>query len=213
MTLSEFFHNQMATWPETAARYADLARVEVRDFGAVSAQYNPARMVSTGAKVDKKTLAQRSCFLCKDHRPEIQQEWAFDEDFDVLVNPFPILPTHFTIAARRHRPQTILDTYATLYELADHFEGTLFFYNGPKCGASAPDHLHFQGGDGSVVPLCRDWRGWRERLREVARLDADNRLCTIEDYPFPTLVLISNDKSPGADAFPQGLCSPALPSR
>lgn len=195
MTLSEFFHNQMATWPETAARYADLTRVEVRDFGAVSAQYNPARMVSTGAKVDKKTLAQRPCFLCKDHRPEIQQEWAFDEDFDVLVNPFPILPTHFTIAARRHRPQTILDTYATLYELADRFEGTLFFYNGPKCGASAPDHLHFQGGDGSVVPLCRDWRGWRERLREVARLDADNRLCTIEDYPFPTLVLISNDKS------------------
>lgn len=195
MTLSEFFHNQMATWPETATRYADLARVEVRDFGAVSAQYNPARMVSTGAKVDKKTLAQRPCFLCKDHRPEIQQEWAFGEDFDVLVNPFPILPTHFTIAARRHRPQTILDTYATLYELADRFEGTLFFYNGPKCGASAPDHLHFQGGDGSVVPLCRDWRGWRERLREVARLDADNRLCTIEDYPFPTLVLISNDKS------------------
>lgn len=195
MTLSEFFHNQMVTWPETAARYDDLARVEVRDFGAVSAQYNPARMVSTGAKVDKKTLAQRPCFLCKDHRPEIQQEWAFGEDFDVLVNPFPILPTHFTIAARRHRPQTILDTYATLYELADRFEGTLFFYNGPKCGASAPDHLHFQGGDGSVVPLCRDWRGWRERLREVARLDADNRLCTIEDYPFPTLVLISNDKT------------------
>lgn len=195
MTLSEFFHNQMATWPETATRYADLARVEVRDFGAVSAQYNPARMVSTGAKVDKKTLAQRPCFLCKDHRPEIQQEWAFGEDFDVLVNPFPILPTHFTIAARRHRPQTILDTYATLYELADRFEDTLFFYNGPKCGASAPDHLHFQGGDGSVVPLCRDWRGWRERLREVARLDADNRLCTIEDYPFPTLVLISNDKT------------------
>lgn len=185
----------MATWPETAARYDDLARVEVRDFGAVSAQYNPARMVSTGAKVDKKTLAQRPCFLCKDHRPEIQQEWAFGEDFDVLVNPFPILPTHFTIAARRHRPQTILDTYATLYELADRFEGTLFFYNGPKCGASAPDHLHFQGGDGSVVPLCRDWRGWRERLREVARLDADNRLCTIEYYPFPTLVLISNDKT------------------
>lgn len=195
MTLSEFFHYQMATWPETTARYADLARVEVRDFGAVSAQYNPARMVSTGAKVDKKTLAQRPCFLCKDHRPEIQQEWAFGEDFDVLVNPFPILPTHFTIAARRHRPQTILDTYATLYEMADRFEGTLFFYNGPKCGASAPDHLHFQGGDGSVVPLCRDWRGWRERLREVARLDADNRLCTIEDYPFPTLVLISNDKA------------------
>lgn len=195
MTLSEFFHNQMATWPETAVRYADLARVEVRDFGAVSAQYNPARMVSTGAKVDKKTLAQRPCFLCKDHRPEIQKEWAFGEDFDVLVNPFPILPTHFTIAARRHRPQTILDSFATLYELADRFEGTLFFYNGPKCGASAPDHLHFQGGDGSVVPLCRDWRGWRERLREVARLDADNRLCTIEDYPFPTLVLISNDKS------------------
>lgn len=195
MTLSEFFHNQMATWPETAARYADLARVEVRDFGAVSAQYNPARMVSTGAKVDKKTLAHRPCFLCKDHRPATQQEWAMGEDFDVLVNPFPILPTHFTIAARRHRPQTILDSFATLYGLADRFEGTLFFYNGPKCGASAPDHLHFQGGDGRVVPLCRDWRGWRERLREVARLDADNRLCTIEDYPFPTLGLISNDKT------------------
>ena len=105
MTLSQFFQEQLAVWPEVAARFDDLKRVETKRLGLMAAQFNPARMVSTGAKVDKKAIAKRPCFLCKANRPATQREMAFDEDFDVLVNPFPILPTHFTIASRRHRPQ------------------------------------------------------------------------------------------------------------
>ena len=213
MTLSEFFHNQMATWPETAARYADLGTRGGERLRCGQCPVQPRTHGEHGAKVDKKTLAQRPCFLCKDHRPEIQQEWAFDEDFDVLVNPFPILPTHFTIAVRRHRPQTILDTYATLYELADRFEARLFFYNGPKCGPVRPT-ISTSGGDGSVVLA----------LPRLARMEgaatgggaAGRRQPPLHHRGLPLphpLVLISNDKTLSADAFPPGLCRPALPSR
>lgn len=193
MFLTPFFEEQLAKWPEVAARYADLAHVEVRSFGTTSAQYNPARMVSTGAKVDKATLAKRPCFLCKANRPAEQIVLEFGYTFDVLVNPFPILPAHFTIAAKRHCPQELLDSFAAFYRLADIFTETLFFYNGPKCGASAPDHLHFQGGDGSVVPLYRDWEKWQNNLHEVSRLNASNRICTLQGYPVPVLVIQSND--------------------
>ena len=201
MKLTQFFEHQMADWPEVAARFDDLARVEVKDFGVISAQFNPARMVSTGAKVDKAAVAHRPCFLCKAHRPAAQHELPFGKDFYVLVNPFPILPVHFTIVAKQHRPQTILDQYTTLYQLAEHFAGTFFFYNGPKCGASAPDHLHFQGGDGSVVPLFHDWKTWSARLQEVTCLDEDNRICTIEGYPFPVLALLSHEREKSAALF------------
>lgn len=193
MFLTPFLEEQLAKWPEAAARYADLAHVEVRSFGTTSAQFNPARMVSTGAKVDKATLAKRPCFLCKANRPAVQKELGFGYTFDVLVNPFPILPAHFTIATKRHCPQALLDSFAAFYRLADIFTDALFFYNGPKCGASAPDHLHFQGGDGGVVPLYRDWEKWQNNLQEVSRLNASNRICTLQGYPVPVLVILSND--------------------
>lgn len=201
MNLSLFFQTQLAEWPEVAARFNDLSRVETRKLGTMDAQFNPARMVSTGAKVDKKTIARRPCFLCKRNRPAIQRELPFDGDFDILVNPFPILPIHFTIAAKAHRPQSILDHYATLYRLAEQQEGTLFFYNGPKCGASAPDHLHFQGGDGQVVPLFRDWDTWAEKLLTLTRLDACNRICTLDGYPIPILAIVAREEEKAATLF------------
>lgn len=211
MTISDFFRSQLAVWPDAESRFAALEGVEVRQLGSLSVQYNPARMVSTGAKVDKAAIAHRPCFLCKQNRPAVQQELPFEEGFEVLVNPFPILPKHVTVPARRHRPQTILDNYGTLFRLASCYEGLLFFYNGPKCGASAPDHLHFQGGDGSAVPLVRDWEKWSAGLREVARLDAESTLSTIEGYPFPTLVISSCDEEKAASLF-RRVCA-ALPCR
>ena len=110
-------------------------------------QYNPARMVSTGAKIDKASIATRPCFLCAKNRPAEQRGLDLNEDFEWLVNPFPILPNHFTIAAKEHRPQRILDGYDAMIQAVQALpEGYIVFYNGPKCGASAPDHLHLQAG-------------------------------------------------------------------
>ena len=117
-------------------------------------QCNPARLVSTGAKIDKASIAARPCFLCEANRPEEQQSLALNEEFEWLVNPFPILPEHYTIAAREHHPQRFLDAYEAMTQATKALpEEYIVFYNGPKCGASAPDHLHLQAGIAEDIPL------------------------------------------------------------
>ena len=125
-------------------------------------QYNPARMVSTGANIDKASIAARPCFLCAKNRPAEQRSLDLNADFEWLVNPFPILPYHFTIASKTHRPQRILDGYDAMIQAAkDLPEGYIVFYNGPKCGASAPDHLHLQAGKWDMpLPMGDAYRAY-----------------------------------------------------
>lgn len=136
--------------------FAALDGVELRtvpmpgiDF---KVQFNPARIVSSGAKVDAKSLAARPCFLCEANRPAEQRglEWR---DYTVLINPFPIFPRHLTIPARSHTPQRIAGRVADMMALAAVLDGYTVFYNGPRCGASAPDHMHFQAGNSDFLPL------------------------------------------------------------
>ena len=117
-------------------------------------QCNPARLVSTGAKIDKASIAARPCFLCAENRPKEQEVLALDGEFEWLVNPFPILPHHYTIAAKQHRQQRFLDAYEAMIQATKLLtEEYIVFYNGPQCGASAPDHLHLQAGIGNGIPL------------------------------------------------------------
>lgn len=152
---------QLAVWDEAAARYRQLERAVVSEFkdgdATLSIQWNPARIVSTGAAVDRRALAARPCFLCGDNRPPEQMELPTLGRYVALVNPFPILPRHFTIAARDHVPQRIAAAYIDLLRMAERAPGLFYFYNGPRCGASAPDHLHFQAASRGAVPLERDW--------------------------------------------------------
>ena len=123
-------------------------------------QCNPARLVSTGAKIDKASIAARPCFLCAANRPKEQQALVLNEEFEWLVNPFPILPHHYTIASKRHRPQHFLDAYDAMIQAVKALpEDYIVFYNGPKCGASAPDHLHLQAGISKGIPLIEHTRG------------------------------------------------------
>jgi len=125
-------------------------------------QYNPQRIASTAAKVDAKTVAQRKCFLCAANLPREQRGVAFGDDYVVLCNPFPIFPQHFTIPHKEHLPQRIADAFGPMLDLARamHTKYTVF-YNGPRCGASAPDHLHFQAGDKGFMTIESEY----ERLK------------------------------------------------
>lgn len=138
-----FFQRQLQQWPVVAERYDALNRVEVKRVGNYKVQFNPARAVSTAAKVDAASIAARPCFLCKKNRPveQLALDW---EDLEILVNPFPIFPGHMTIAAKEHIPQTLLRRTEQMRRLSRALPGYTVFFNGAKSGASAPDHFHFQ---------------------------------------------------------------------
>ena len=159
-TLDTFFESQMQEWPMACENHQALTKVWCRELASpklprpLRVQCNPARLVSTGAKIDKASIAARPCFLCEANRPEEQQSLALNGEFEWLANPFPILPHHYTIAAKQHRPQRFLDAYDAMTQATKSLpEEYIVFYNGPKCGASAPDHLHLQAGIAKDIPL------------------------------------------------------------
>jgi hypothetical protein len=156
-SLVRFFLRQIDTWDEARLHFKELQQVKTRDLLAdglaIKVQFNPARMVSTGAKIDKTSIKERPCFLCEKNRPAEQMSKKIGSRFELLLNPFPILPHHFTIPALKHQPQTIQGNYGEIHKILERFPDLMVFYNGPRCGASAPDHMHFQAGSPGVVPL------------------------------------------------------------
>jgi len=158
----EFHASELASWTEAAERYAALEQVKTKELVVgdvtLNAQWNPARIVSTGAKIDKESLAARPCFLCGHNRPKQQHELPTNRHFEILLNPYPILPGHLTIPTRRHQPQAIFTLFGTMRQMAWNMPGHIIFYNGPVCGASCPDHRHLQAGERGILPLERDWK-------------------------------------------------------
>ena len=203
--LRRFFDRQLQQWPEARQRYRDLLNVQTRELpvGTVtlSVQHNPARIASTGAKIDKQSLSQRPCFLCEQNRPEAQLTKVLSGGYELLVNPFPILPVHFTIPARRHQPQLIRNMYGQLMKLLKEYPELTVFYNGPLCGASAPDHAHLQAGTTGVLPLQRQWQRLSRNLTAVATLSDEAGIYMIDDYPAPALLIRSRHKSDNERLF------------
>lgn len=150
---------QRSSWELLRRNYAGLARVKTRsfDFGQfrIDLQFNPERIVSSGAKVDAVSIQERPCFLCKLNRPPEQNSVVYD-NYEILCNPFPIFRDHLTIATREHTPQLIQGAFGTLLRLSRELPDMALFYNGPQCGASAPDHMHFQAGNRGLMPLETD---------------------------------------------------------
>lgn len=154
----QLLEKQKENWEQCKKGYASLEQIEVKqfDFGDFSfkTQFNPGRIQSTAAKVDKDSIKKRKCFLCKENRPADQEEVHFKSQYIILVNPFPIFPEHFTITDYNHVPQTIDGRYGDMLELTKAIGAKyILFYNGPKCGASAPDHMHFQAGLLDYMPI------------------------------------------------------------
>ena len=170
--VDDFFNLQLNLWPEVKERFLDVEqKLETRELKTEEAnlvvQYNPRRMTSTAAKVDKKNLKKRPCFLCDYNRPQEQIALPVAGCCQVLVNPFPILPNHLTISTRRHKDQELETLLETLGEMAWNLPQYMFLYNGARCGASAPDHAHLQAGRRGVVPIEKDWKFYENRLEKA----------------------------------------------
>lgn len=185
-SLQRFFNRQLEKWDMARLHYSELQNIETRELSSgdnvVKIQFNPARMVSTGAKIDKQTLDKRPCFLCEKNRPAEQNSKQLNERFIMLVNPFPILPIHFTIPADKHVPQSIQKNYREIHSLLQVYPELMVFYNGPKCGASAPDHLHLQAGTSGLLPLQREWQRLSRNMTMVLNLNEEENLSMINDF-------------------------------
>ena len=191
-SISRFFNRQLEVWTDARHRFRNLKHVETRQFSdQLKLQWNPARIVSTGAKIDKKTLGERPCFLCDKNRPKEQMSKQIDEKFHLLVNPFPILPVHFTIPARKHQPQLIYKNYGEMHRFISLHSDLMVFYNGPKCGASAPDHLHFQAGTNGILPLQTNWQRLSRNLTDIISLNDEEKISVVRDFIVPAFVIIS----------------------
>jgi len=215
--LEELFSTQLNDWELARINYSLLDKVHTReiDFGRfrILVQFNPERMKSTAAKVDPKSIGDRPCFLCGKNRPEEQKGLTFENDLTLLVNPFPIFKKHLTIPSYRHVDQRILSNFPLMLKLAEALPDYVIFYNGPQCGASAPDHFHFQAGNRGFLPIETDflngkfaklssvksgveilnWSGYLRGIITLKSPDADN-LRSIFNQIFEKLSEIQSDR-------------------
>jgi hypothetical protein len=177
--LLQLLEEQKRIWPMAADGYASLQDVQIRELKcstpagvafSVWLQFNPKRIASTGAKVDAQTINSRRCFLCVDHLPPEQKGVLYENDFLVLCNPMPIFPAHYTVSHLKHSPQLIDPYLGTFLRLAQELSPKFsIFYNGAQCGASAPDHIHFQIAPTGKIPIEQEAADEqrRERIGEI----------------------------------------------
>lgn len=152
------FEIQAVQWQMLKTGVQSLVTIKSKSFQfdgfKIKAQFNAGRITSTSAKVDPKSISERKCFLCIENLPAEQKGILYKDNYIILCNPFPIFPTHFTLTNKEHQPQRILDTFSDMLDLSKslskHYS---VIYNGPRCGASAPDHLHFQAGNKFFMPI------------------------------------------------------------
>ena len=164
-TIKDFFDQQLRLWPEARTRYEALKNVKTRQVGQLLLQHNPPRIVSTGADIKKAVSGKRPCFLCSSNRPK--EQFAVDLGCaEILVNPYPILHKHYTIPLKLHKPQEISLFEECISAIFDLDSSLMIFYNGPHCGASAPDHAHLQAGTSGLLPIQRLWNNDVEWLKE-----------------------------------------------
>lgn len=197
----DLIDRQLAVWQQAKDNFEALSGVGVKEVTVggfpVKIQFNPARIVSSAAKVDPKTIKERKCFLCAANRPAIQEGLPFmgkKAEYSVLINPFPIFPKHLTVPDVNHVNQTIegeWERFEDMLSLSESLDEFLFFYNGPKCGASAPDHMHFQGGNKGFLPLEYNYNALEKKLlcaTEGAKVYA------VENYMRGILTIEATDK-------------------
>ena len=188
--LDQCLKEQLAVWPTAKQAFSNLEQVQTRVLSSsgLALQHNPARIISTTAKVAPAQTTARPCFLCRENRPVEQISFDAGDGFELLLNPYPILREHFCVVSRAHRPQKFQDCYEKMLQIAGQLEpGYMIFYNGPRSGASAPDHLHMQIGRSEGIPLL-------DKLRENEPPAKDEPI-TIQPFGFPVIVIKGSDPS------------------
>jgi ATP adenylyltransferase/5',5'''-P-1,P-4-tetraphosphate phosphorylase II len=193
--VTSFVRSQLAEWPLAAQNYANLKNIRTKEFEfdnfKLRVQFNPARILSSAAKVDAKSIAERPCFLCSANRPSEQHQIVFGNEYLILVNPYPIFPTHLTIPSANHTEQLIRGRYGDMLDLATVLDEFVIFYNGPRCGASAPDHFHFQAGSKGFLPLEQDVQ---TVFRRPIWSKVNTSCYSLENYLREVFVIESSDR-------------------
>ena len=177
---------QKSSWEKLSDGYKSLGRVETKSFAfngyTFKVQFNPGRIVSSSAKVDEKSISERKCFLCENNLPPEQKGILYDKKFLILGNPFPIFPEHFTVTHKEHIPQRIKGSFNDLLSLSKTLsEFYTVIYNGPKCGASAPDHLHFQAGNKFFMPIDKEFHQIKNKYEEILYKKKNLSIAGIDD--------------------------------
>lgn len=181
----DLFEDQKSSWPLLGSNWSRLDEAKIKVFEyegfTVKVQCNPKRITSSAAKLDKTSIEQRACFLCKENRPPEEKEVKAGEDFEILCNPFPIFREHFTIAKNAHVPQVIESEFGNMLDLSKELPDLAVFYNAPNCGASAPDHMHFQAGIRGFMPMEEELEGMLERYGKLIYKKENVRVEAVDD--------------------------------
>ena len=219
--IDDLFLQQLRDWDLLQLNYQAIENVKTREFAIGAArfkvQFNPARITSSAAKVDDRSIKQRPCFLCSKNRPPEQKGLPWGNDYLILVNPYPIFPRHLTIPTPRHEPQRIATRIGDMMRLACDLNDFVIFYNGPLCGASAPDHAHFQAGCKDFMPFNNDLIRNGE-IHEVAACNSAT-LGIVTNLARTTFIIRTSDIDDGIVMFQRlyealpvanGVCEPML---
>lgn len=202
---SQLFEDQITGWPLLGANWEKLDSVLLKSFNfggfTIQVQFNPKRITSSAAKVDKGSIEKRPCFLCAANRPAEEDHVTFDNDYEILCNPFPIFRKHYTIAHRDHIPQEIDSEFSRMLDMSKELPELAVFYNAPACGASAPDHLHFQAGSRGLMPIEDELESVREAYGKQLIQGDGFSLFAINDGLRRFLLLESLKKEAIEDSF------------
>lgn len=192
------FESQKENWEllKNGASSLETVKEKIFQFDGfnIKVQFNPGRMISTSAKVDEKSIAERKCFLCVENLPPQQKSIKFNESFYILCNPFPIFHEHFTITNKEHIPQRILPYLNDMLILSKNLEDYTIFYNGPKCGASAPDHKHFQAGTKYFMPIDSEVDLLINKYGKKLTVNELIQVYGVDDFLRRFIVIKSNDE-------------------
>jgi len=170
----DLLSEQKKAWPDLTRGYESFNGHKHREICcggfSVRVQHNPGRIKSSTADVSQENAGKQRCFLCLDHLPQEQKGILYRDEYLILCNPAPILTAHLTVSHVVHRRQSFTEHVETFLQLmADFGSGWVVLYNGPKCGASAPDHLHFQAAPSGQMPVEID-------IREQKRLSLTKQM-------------------------------------
>ncbi|MEN8156815.1 MAG: DUF4922 domain-containing protein [Bacteroidota bacterium] len=202
---TELFEAQITGWPLLGANWVQLDGAQLKTFRfdgfTINVQFNPKRITSSAAKVDRSSIEKRPCFLCPENRPPEEDHVAFGSDYEILCNPFPIFRKHYTIAKADHTPQVIDPEFPRLLDLSRELPELVVFYNAPSCGASAPDHMHFQSGSRGFMPVEDEIGVLQERYGRLLSGDNNSSITAVDDGLRRFFFLESDNRSVIETAF------------
>lgn len=212
-------NHQKANWELAANNYRSLKEVRKTSFDfdhfRIDCQFNPERIRSSTADTDSQAIKSRPCFLCEGNRPPEQAGIPYGDNFTILCNPYPIFPYHLTIPSLKHIPQLIDSHILDFLHLTRDLQDFAVFYNGPECGASAPDHFHFQAGIRDLMPIEEEMHSLLEDKSDNILSQPEIQVFAIRDYLRNLLIIRSGDEKTLEETLKKiiSLLEPSQPDR